>query len=82
MKKTILILAALVLSGGLTYAANQSATCPQDGETAYFTGNTHIDNDKPMDRSHDVCEYSHQHTGQDSNGFHTQTHTFWQNCGN
>ncbi|MGA7640080.1 MAG: hypothetical protein WCB00_24320 [Candidatus Acidiferrales bacterium] len=82
MKKRILITFALVLSiAGLAYATAQTATCPRDGETAEFTGNKKIDTDHPMDRSRDVCEYSHQHTAQDGSGFHTETHTFWQNCG-
>jgi hypothetical protein len=81
MKNLILIVAALILSASLAYATNSTATCPQDGDSAGFTGNKKIDNDHPSDRSHDVCEYSHQHTYQDGNGFHTQTHTFWQSCG-
>jgi hypothetical protein len=82
MTKSILIIAALVLSvAGLAYATNQTATCPQDGETAGFTGNKKVDPNHAMDISKDVCEYSHRHTTQDANGVHTETHTFWQNCG-
>jgi hypothetical protein len=82
MTKPTLIITILTLSlASLTYATVQTATCPQDGETAGFTGNKKVDTDKPLDRSKDVCEYSHQHTVQDANGVHTETHTFWQNCG-
>jgi hypothetical protein len=81
MRKLILIAALILSAAGLAYATTQTATCPQDGETAGFTGNKKIDTDKPLDRSKDVCEYSHQHTTQDANDVHTETHTFWQNCG-
>jgi hypothetical protein len=82
MKKPILSIAVLILATvGLAYATNQTATCPQDGETAGFTGNKKVDTNHAMDRSRDVCEYSHRHTTQDASGTHTETHTFWQNCG-
>jgi hypothetical protein len=82
MNKKSLFVATLVLAvAGLAYATNQTATCPQDGETAGFTGNKKIDTDRPLDRSKDVCEYSHDHMSQDGNGFHNQRHVFWQNCG-
>jgi len=80
MKKTILL--TLILSvATLALATNRTATCPKDGESAYFTENKKIDTDKPLDRSRDVCEYSHQHLVQGASGAHTETHTFWQNCG-
>ena len=76
MKKTILILAALILSASLAYAVNQTATCPQDGETAYFTGNqkaAHTDGRGfPIGDNKYNCEYSHQYDG--------KTHVFWQTC--
>jgi len=82
MTKSIPIISVLILSvASLAYATNQTAICPRDGETAGFTGNKKVDTDHPLDRSRDVCEYSHQHTVQDANGTHTETHTFWQNCG-
>jgi hypothetical protein len=81
MKKSILVLTLSLSIITLALATNQTATCPQDGESAGFTGNKKADLDKPMDRSRDVCEYSHRHTTQDANGMHTETHTFWQNCG-
>lgn len=59
----------------------RTAVCPQDGETASFTGNKKIDVSRSTDRSRDVCEYSHRHTSQDGAAFRTDTHTFWQNCG-
>ena len=82
MKKSMVILAALVLSiATLAYATAQTATCPQDGETATFTGNKKTDVNKPLDRSKDVCEYSHDQLVQDAKGTHTEKHSFWQNCG-
>jgi len=80
MKKSILISALVLSMVGLAYATDRTARCPQDGETASFTGNRKTDPNYPMDRSQDVCEYSHQHTIQDANGVHTETHTFWKNC--
>lgn len=82
MRKPILVGTALILfAAGLAYATDQTAICSRDGETAYFTGNKKIDNNHSMERSRDVCEYSHDHTVQDANGMHTETHTFWKNCG-
>jgi hypothetical protein len=82
MKKSILIVVTLLLFiAGLVYTTNQTATCPRDGEQAGFTGNKKTDVNKPLDRSKEVCEYSHQHLVQDDKGTHTETHTFWQNCG-
>jgi hypothetical protein len=79
--KLLLLLASILFIITAAPATNQTATCPQDGETAGFTGNKKIDTDHSMDRSRDVCEYSHRHTTQDANGMHTDTHTFWQNFG-
>jgi len=79
MKKTALILAALILlsAATLAYAASQTATCPQDGETAFFTGNkkfAHTDGrGMPIADGKYNCEYSHTYEG--------KTHTFWQACG-
>jgi hypothetical protein len=80
MKEAILLI--LILSvATLAFATNQTATCPRDGDSASFTGNKKIDTNVPLDRSRDVCEYSHVHFSQDGNGAHSETHTFWQNCG-
>src|ERR1700722_18715225 len=80
MRKPVLALTALILSiVTIASATSQPATCPQDGETASFTGNKKVDTDHPFDHSKDMCEYSHQHLVQDASGTHTQTHTFWQN---
>ena len=82
MKKSIVVIIALIVfAAGLAYATNQTATCPRDGETAGFTGNKKIDTGHPLDRSRDVCEYSHDHFFQDEKGAHVEKHTFWQNCG-
>jgi hypothetical protein len=81
MKRTLPILAILILSAiTLAYAASQTAICPQDGETAYFTGNKKCARTDgrgfptctgASDREYS-CEYSHTYQG--------KTHTFWQAC--
>ena len=81
MKKLFLIGVFMLSIAGFAYATNQTATCPQDGETATFTGNKKADLQDPMNRSKDMCEYSHDHLVQDDKGTHTEKHTFWQNCG-
>jgi hypothetical protein len=78
MTKLLLVWFLLSSITALTYATNQTALCPQDGETASFTGNRSADKDDP---SRDMCEYSHQHYIRTLTRTYVEKHTFWQNCG-
>jgi len=78
MTKLHLVWILLSSITALTYAANQTAICPQDGETASFTGNRSADKD---DHSRDMCEYSHEHYIRTLTRTYVEKHTFWQNCG-
>jgi len=78
MTKLLLVWILLSSITALTYATNQTAICPQDGETASFTGNRSADKD---DHSRDMCEYSHEHYVRALTRTYVEKHTFWQNCG-
>ena len=78
MNKFLSIWILLLSITSLAYAMNQIAICPQDGETASFTGHRSADKDDP---SRDICEYSHQHYIRTLTRTYVETHTFWQNCG-
>lgn len=82
MRKVPFAFVLVLAITAMAYATDQTATCPQDGDKAGFTGNKKIDLEHPLDRSKDVCEYKHSHPGTDANGQPRQeTHTFWKNCG-
>jgi hypothetical protein len=70
-KRTLLIALALL---GLTAAAGAydiTATCPYDGETAYFSGTKITPNGT-------TCNYQHRHY--DLNTNRTITHSYWTPC--
>jgi hypothetical protein len=78
MNKVLSFWILLLSITALTYATNQTAICPQDGETASFTGKRNADKADP---SRDMCEYSHQHYIRMGTRTYVEEHTFWQNCG-
>lgn len=81
MKSKLFVAVALTLvlitAAAVCYATSQTATCPQDGETAYATGNKNAIEGSGFPPSYS-CEYSHIYGG----GPHgNETHTFWAACG-
>lgn len=74
MKKRLLylVLALAALTGATAANAYDiTASCPYDGDTAYFAGA------KPTVNG-TVCHYTHQHW--DSEAKRTVTHSFWVAC--
>jgi opacity protein-like surface antigen len=72
MKRILLIALALV---GLTAAAQAydlTATCPYDGETAYFSGTK-------ITLNGTACNYKHTHYDRDTHS--SVTHSYWVPCG-
>jgi hypothetical protein len=67
LKRTLLI--ALALLGMAVY--DLTASCPTDGETAYFTGSRMTDGGEE-------CNYQHTHYNQKTKS--TDTHSFWVPC--
>jgi hypothetical protein len=70
-----LLLLALVLLGAATAGAsyNPTATCPDDGQTAYFSGERYTPNG-------DTCNYQHDYINPKTH--RTEIHSYWVPCHN
>jgi len=73
MKPALIIIA--IITTCLTYAAALTAPCPQDGETANYTGGRTSSNGGQSFN----CEYKHRHY--EPNDTVGTIHTFWIPCG-
>jgi hypothetical protein len=74
MKKIILVIGLALFTSTAFASFNLTASCPIDGETAYFTAA------KQTPEGTTVCKYEHVHAI--GNSSRTATHSFWIHCQN